>query len=185
MKIIVTQCRTDSKLDEKSLIDEIGDFLVRALCYAGKSIFDHLIIAAEEGKETERRRMEGAGGGMENPKISAYYQTRLAHFGVVSTEWLAQAESATAPHTTNTHPSPQPQHTEKETNFSVIDEFNKWRNHPDLAEAVAAIRALAAVISSSKASTMMQLEIELKNASDSLKVSTSLSHSLHHCLFLI
>lgn len=56
--------------------------------------------------------------------------------------------------------------------FSVIDEFNNWRKQPDLAEAVAAIRALAAVIRNSEAKTMMELEIELKKASDSLKVSS-------------
>lgn len=116
--------------------------------------------------------MESEAPTMENPKISAYYQTRLAHFGVVSTEWLAQAQSATNP---NPSPPSSSTNTDKDTNFSVIDEFNRWRNHPDLAEAVAAIRALAAVISASKASTMMQLEIELKNASDTLKV----------CIFLI
>jgi translation initiation factor eIF-2B subunit alpha len=115
--------------------------------------------------------METEAPSMENPKISAYYQTRLAHFGVVSTEWLAQAQSATKPLPSSSTDSD----TDKDTNFSVIDEFNRWRNHPDLAEAVAAIRALAAVISSSKASTMMQLEIELKNASDTLKV----------CIFII
>jgi len=53
----------------------------------------------------------------------------------------------------------------------VIDEFNSWRKQPDLAEAVAAIRALAAVIRNCQATTMMELEIELKKASDSLKVS--------------
>ncbi|KAJ1390575.1 NagB/RpiA transferase-like [Sesbania bispinosa] len=112
---------------------------------------------------------------MEDPKISAYYQTRMAHFGVVSTEWLAQAQSAT----TNPPPLPPSSRTgDSDTNFSVIDEFNTWRSNPDLAEAVAAIRALAAVISSSKASTMMQLEIELKNASDSLKSWDTTSISL-------
>lgn len=121
--------------------------------------------------------MDGAGAPMENPKISAYYQTRLAHFGVLSTEWLAQAESAT---TINPQPSSTNTHTHKDSNFSVIEEFNKWRNHPDLAEAVAAIRALAAVISSSNASTMMQLEIELKNASDTLKVSFFLSWKMNN-----
>lgn len=52
----------------------------------------------------------------------------------------------------------------------MVDEFNNWRKQPDLAEAVAAIRALASVIRSSEATTMMELEIELKKASDSLKV---------------
>ncbi|MCH88392.1 translation initiation factor eIF-2B subunit alpha-like, partial [Trifolium medium] len=84
--------------------------------------------------------METQAPSMENPKISAYYQTRLAHFGVVSTEWLAQAQSATNPLPSSSTDSD----TDKDTNFSVIDEFNRWRNHPDLAEAVAAIRALAA-----------------------------------------
>ncbi|ONK63601.1 uncharacterized protein A4U43_C07F16940 [Asparagus officinalis] len=55
--------------------------------------------------------------------------------------------------------------------FSVIDEFSFWRKKPDLAEAVAAIMALAAVIRSSEATTMMELEIELKMASDALKTS--------------
>lgn len=41
---------------------------------------------------------------------------------------------------------------------------------PDLAAAVAAIKALTAVIKHSQASTMMGLEIELKNASEALKV---------------
>lgn len=54
--------------------------------------------------------------------------------------------------------------------FSVIEEFNHWRMKPELAEAVAAIKALTAVIRRSEASTMMGLEIELKNASDALKV---------------
>ena len=60
----------------------------------------------------------------------------------------------------------------KEKSFNVIEEFNGWRKQPDLAEAVAAIRALAAVIRASEASTMMELEIELKKASDTLKVKT-------------
>ncbi|KAI5422261.1 hypothetical protein KIW84_045645 [Lathyrus oleraceus] len=126
--------------------------------------------------------MEGEAPSMENPKISAYYQTRLAHFGVVSTEWLAQAQSATKPIPSSSTDA----YTDKDANFSVIDEFNRWRNHPDLAEAVAAIRALAAVISSSKASTMMQLEIELKNASDTLKAwdTTSISLTAASDLFM-
>uniref|UniRef100_A0A453K4R9 Uncharacterized protein n=1 Tax=Aegilops tauschii subsp. strangulata TaxID=200361 RepID=A0A453K4R9_AEGTS len=52
----------------------------------------------------------------------------------------------------------------------VIEEFNFWRRKPEAAEAVAAIMALAAVIRSSRATTMMELEIELKKASDKLKV---------------
>lgn len=60
----------------------------------------------------------------------------------------------------------------------MIDEFNSWRKQPDLAEAVAAIRALAAVIRASEATTMMELEIELKKASDSLKSWDTTSISL-------
>ncbi|CAA2985852.1 translation initiation factor eIF-2B subunit alpha-like [Olea europaea subsp. europaea] len=61
---------------------------------------------------------------------------------------------------------------------SVVDEFNNWRKQPDLAEAVAAIRALASVARSSPATTMMELEIELKKASDSLKLWDTTSISL-------
>lgn len=105
-----------------------------------------------------------------NPNISAYYETRAAHHGVVTSDWLAQAQAAIGP-----EPQPQPQLSpDPDKPFSVIDEFNSWRKQPHLAEAVAAIRALAAVIRSSKATTMMQLEIELKKASDFLKVFTLL-----------
>lgn len=50
-----------------------------------------------------------------------------------------------------------------------MDEFDRWRRHADLAIAVAAIKALAGVVRMSEASTMMELEIELKEASDALK----------------
>ncbi|MBA0623157.1 hypothetical protein Godav_008639, partial [Gossypium davidsonii] len=71
--------------------------------------------------------------------------------------------------------------------FSVIDEFNSWRKQPALAEAVAAIRALAAVIRTSEATTMMELEIELKKASDSLKSwdTTSISLTAGCDLFML
>ncbi|XP_061356800.1 uncharacterized protein LOC133301192 [Gastrolobium bilobum] len=112
-----------------------------------------------------------------NPMISAYYQTRAAHHGVVTSDWLAQAQAAIGQ-----NPDPEPQlrvnFPDPDKPFSVIDEFNNWRKQPDLAEAVAAIRALAAVIRSSQATTMMQLEIELKNASDSLKLWDTTSISL-------
>ncbi|KAG6792200.1 hypothetical protein POTOM_001343 [Populus tomentosa] len=106
-----------------------------------------------------------------NPQnnISAYYQTRAAHHAVVTSDWLAQAQAAAgsdpdgAPETAVPTVAGKP--------FSVIDEFNSWRRQPDLAEAVAAIRALAAVIRNCQATTMMELEIELKKASDSLKNS--------------
>ena len=103
-----------------------------------------------------------------NPKVSAYYETRAAHHAVVTSDWLAQAQAAVGQHPDDL-PSPKVDDSGKP--FSVIDEFNCWRKQPDLAEAVAAIRALASVIRSSQATTMMELEIELKKASDSLKVS--------------
>ncbi|QHO45431.1 Translation initiation factor eIF-2B subunit alpha [Arachis hypogaea] len=110
-----------------------------------------------------------------NPNISAYYQTRAAHHAVVTSDWLAQAQAAAAV----AHDPPQSTSTaDPDKPFSVIDVFNNWRRQPDLAEAVAAIRALAAVIRSSQASTMMQLEIELKKASDSLKAWDTTSISL-------
>lgn len=107
-----------------------------------------------------------------NPKISAYYQTRAAHTGVVTKDWLAQAQAAVGRHPDDV-PSPgnEVETSDSGKSFSVIHEFNNWRKQPDLAEAVAAIRALAAVIRASEATTMMELEIELKKASDSLKVS--------------
>lgn len=110
-----------------------------------------------------------------NPKnhISAYYQTRAAHHAVVTTDWLAQAQAAADP---NPDPEPEPEPQLKDNKpFSVIEVFNNWRKQPHLAEAVAAIRALAAVIRSSHATTMMELEIELKKASDSLKVTLFLN----------
>ncbi|KAF5743819.1 translation initiation factor eIF-2B subunit alpha-like [Tripterygium wilfordii] len=116
-----------------------------------------------------------------NPKtnVSAYYQTRAAHHGVVTSDWLAQAQAAVGR-------SSEDEGMLRESDvgvaggkaFSVIDEFNSWRKQPDLAEAVAAIRALAAVIRNSQATTMMELEIELKRASDSLKSSDTTSISL-------
>nr|GMD32247.1 translation initiation factor eIF-2B subunit alpha-like [Ipomoea batatas] len=120
-------------------------------------------------------------GTLQNPNnISAYYQTRAAHHGVVTSDWLAQAQAAVG--------SGDPEDAISENSsartddsgkaFSVIDEFNNWRKQPNLAEAVAAIRALASVIRSSEATTMMELEIELKKASDSLKSWDTTSISL-------
>lgn len=116
-----------------------------------------------------------------NPNISAYYQTRAAHHGVVTSDWLAQAQAAVG-----RHPDDIPVENSSSSfkagdlgkPFSVIYEFNNWRKQPDLAEAVAAIRALASVIRSSEATTMMELEIELKKASDSLKSWDTTSISL-------
>lgn len=110
-----------------------------------------------------------------NPKISAYYQTRADHHGVVTSDWLAQAQAAVGRHPDDL---PPPKVEDSGKPFSVIDEFNSWRKQPDLAEAVAAIRALASVIRFSQATTMMELEIELKKASDSLKSWDTTSISL-------
>lgn len=116
----------------------------------------------------------------QNPKISAYYQTRAAHHGVVTSDWLAQAQAAVGRQADEavSDDSLSLKSGESPKAFSVIDEFNNWRKQPELAEAVAAIRALASVIRSSEANTMMELEIELKKASDSLKSWDTTSISL-------
>ncbi|CAN6933219.1 unnamed protein product [Brassica oleracea] len=110
----------------------------------------------------------------ENPNpnhISAYYQTRAAHHEIVTSDWLEQAQAAVRRYPDQDSPgSGRP--------FSVIEEFDNWRQQPALAEAVAAIRALAAVIRASEANTMMELEIELKKASDTLKAWDTTSISL-------
>ncbi|XP_073048300.1 uncharacterized protein [Primulina eburnea] len=103
-----------------------------------------------------------------NPQVSRYYQTRAAHHGVVTSDWLAQAQSAVGHHP-DAFSDNYTSGGEEDKKLSVVDEFNNWRQLPDLAEAVAAIRALSSVIRSSQATTMMELEIELKRASDSLK----------------
>ncbi|KAK2654611.1 hypothetical protein Ddye_014467 [Dipteronia dyeriana] len=112
-----------------------------------------------------------------NMSMSAYYQTRAAHHGVVTSDWLAQAQEAAAATGAVDGQEDGGGGTGGRA-FSVIDEFNSWRKQPDLAEAVAAIRALAAVIRNSEANTMMELEIELKKASDSLKSWDTTSISL-------
>ncbi|XP_074555677.1 uncharacterized protein LOC141811554 [Curcuma longa] len=99
--------------------------------------------------------------------VSAYYQTRADHHAVVNSDWLAQAEAAVDRDAFLS--SGRPPASSSSVPFSVIDEFNHWRKKPDLAEAVAAIMALSAVIRSSEATTMMELEIELNKASDTLK----------------
>lgn len=110
----------------------------------------------------------------ENPSanVSMYYQTRAAHHGVVTSDWLAQAQAAVSGNSDDAVAENNASGG-VEKRFSVVDEFNNWRKQPELAEAVAAIRALASVIRSSQAKTMMELEIELKKASDSLKVRNS------------
>ncbi|GLU14168.1 hypothetical protein SLE2022_307540 [Rubroshorea leprosula] len=123
---------------------------------------------------------------LQNPNpdanISAYYQTRAAHHGVLTSDWLAQAQAAVGGHPEDKLLGNDARAASAAggagKRFSVIDEFNSWRKQPDLAEAVAAIRALAAVIRASQATTMMELEIELKKASDSLKSWDTTSISL-------
>lgn len=116
----------------------------------------------------------------QDPKISAYYQTRAAHHGAITSDWLAQAQAAVGRHSDDavSEDSSSAISVEPGKTFSLIDEFNNWRKQPDLAEAVAAIRALASVIRSSEATTLMELEIELKKASDSLKSWDTTSISL-------
>ena len=123
----------------------------------------------------------GAGLGLGFP----YYEARAGHrfmTGAVTREWLAQAESARPlgssssplfphPHQQSSSSTSSSASTYGSTNFSVIEEFNCWRSRPELAEAVAAIKALTAVIKRSEATTMMGLEIELKKASEALKVT--------------
>lgn len=105
-----------------------------------------------------------------DPSISLYYQTRAAHHGVVTSDWLDQAKAASGSHPDDADAKNLTAAEDIGEVFSVVDEFNNWRKLPELAEAVAAIRSLASVIRSSNATTMMELEIELKKAADSLKV---------------
>ncbi|XP_062008825.1 uncharacterized protein LOC133725552 [Rosa rugosa] len=128
---------------------------------------------------------DAATAALQSPNAnSAYYQTRAAHHGVVTSDWLAQAQAAAGRNPDEqgsvvaAEAEPKPAASESGKPFSVIVEFNNWRKQPDLAEAVAAIRALASVIRSSEATTMMELEIELKKASDSLKSWDTTSISL-------
>ncbi|KQJ86673.1 hypothetical protein BRADI_4g07040v3 [Brachypodium distachyon] len=111
-----------------------------------------------------------------DPPISAYYQTRAEHHAVVSSDWLAHAAAAAASFPdagagADAAPPPSP----GSNGGGVIEEFNFWRRKPEAAEAVAAIMALAAVIRSSRATTMMELEIELKKASDKLKARKTIA----------
>ncbi|KAL4178856.1 hypothetical protein AMTRI_Chr13g84290 [Amborella trichopoda] len=108
---------------------------------------------------------------------AGYYAARAEHHAV-SSHWLAQAQAAVdgGPAKPGVSESHGDRHRDRENaSFSVIDEFNFWRKKPDLAEAVAAIMALAAVIRTSEATTMMELEIELKKASDTLKARKTIA----------
>ncbi|KAE9593611.1 hypothetical protein Lal_00036511 [Lupinus albus] len=128
--------------------------------------------------------MENDDNNPSNTNISAYYQTRAAHNAVVTTDWLAQSQAAAAAAAVAETSDGEIEGgkldvvSNSDKALSVIDVFNGWRKQPHLAEAVAAIRALASVIRSSNATTMMELEIELKKASDSLKSWDATSISL-------
>lgn len=113
-----------------------------------------------------------------NHNLSAYYQTRAAHHGVVTSDWLAQAQAAVGPPQTPPSSSSSDMLEKIRKQGSVIEEFNNWRKQADLAEAVAAIRALASVIRSSEATTIMELQSELDSASLSLKSWDTTSISL-------
>ncbi|KAK2654622.1 hypothetical protein Ddye_014478 [Dipteronia dyeriana] len=78
--------------------------------------------------------------------MSAYYQTRAVHHGVVTSDWLAQAQEAAAATGAVVCQEDGGGGTGGSA-FSVIDEFNIWRKQPDLAEAeaVAAIRSSVTV----------------------------------------
>ncbi|XAR62291.1 hypothetical protein NMG60_11016998 [Bertholletia excelsa] len=79
--------------------------------------------------------------------VTAYYQTRAAHH-VVTSDLLAQAQAAVGCHPDDV-PSDgssfKPTYSSK--SFSVIDEFNNWQKLPDLAKAMAAIRAFSTTVS--------------------------------------
>ncbi|VAI14890.1 unnamed protein product [Triticum turgidum subsp. durum] len=120
------------------------------------------------------------------PPISAYYQTRAEHHAVVSSDWLDHAAAAASLPDAHADADAAPPPSPGSNGGGVIEEFNFWRRKPEAAEAVAAIMALAAVIRSSRATTMMELEIELKKASDKLKSwdATSISLSAACDLFM-
>lgn len=56
-------------------------------------------------------------------------------------------------------------------NEEVIQEFKEYQKDPDMAVAVAAIKALTGVIKRSTATTMMELEIGLRAGAEALKLS--------------
>ncbi|KAJ4762043.1 hypothetical protein LUZ62_072418 [Rhynchospora pubera] len=120
-----------------------------------------------------------------NP-ISAYYQTRAEHHAVVTSDWLAQSADAAAGDVAASSGAASGGNKGEGGGVGVIEEFNYWRKKPDLAEAVAAVMALGAVIRSSEATTMNELDIELKKASNNLKSwdTTSISLSAACDLFI-
>lgn len=100
--------------------------------------------------------------------------------------WLRQADSARPDSSPGTGAMAKIESVDAKQPFSVLEEFKRWREDPELAMAVAAIKALTAVIKQSDATTMMGLEKELKEASDALKERhrTALSLSAGCDLFL-
>lgn len=112
-----------------------------------------------------------------NP-ISAYYQTRAEHHAVVTPDWLAQSQTAAEAASGDVSVSSEGTAGGEVRGVGVIEEFNYWRKKPDLAEAVAAIMALGAAIKSSEANTMIELDIELKKASNTLKVLILACHAM-------
>ncbi|CAI9767101.1 unnamed protein product [Fraxinus pennsylvanica] len=89
-----------------------------------------------------------------DPQISLYHQTHATHHAVITSDWLAQAQAVVGCHpqdaVSDKSSSKSAGGEESGNGISVVDEFNNWRKQPDLAEAVAAIRALASVIRSSQ-----------------------------------
>eukprot|EP00245_Coleochaete_scutata_P004667 TRINITY_DN17479_c2_g1_i1.p1 TRINITY_DN17479_c2_g1~~TRINITY_DN17479_c2_g1_i1.p1 ORF type:complete len:426 (+),score=83.93 TRINITY_DN17479_c2_g1_i1:18-1295(+) len=102
----------------------------------------------------------------------------------VTDEWLQMAAVAPQPDEARAH-SLFPAFRISRS-FSVIDDFNHWRSNPELAVAVAAVKALCGVIKQSDSTTMMGLEKELKQASETLKAwdKTSISLSAGCDLFM-
>ncbi|GJV25540.1 translation initiation factor eIF-2B subunit alpha-like protein, partial [Tanacetum coccineum] len=116
-----------------------------------------------------------ARNGFSTPRKTLH--VHAAHHGVVTSDWLAQAQAASQQQQEPSSSSSVKKKTGSGS-FDVIDEFEGWRKQADLAEAVAAIRALSSVIRFSQSSAMMELIQELQSASDALKASDKTSISL-------
>ena len=130
---------------------------------------------------TDLPRGEAASAGFRSQRSGL--SSALVHRGpeAVTEAWLRQAADARAGETKqegvagaaadNAGMRDAGEHsTGSESVSYVVEEFNKYRSDPDLAMAVAAIKALTGVIKRSEASTMMGLEIELRKAAELLKV---------------
>ncbi|KAL2650967.1 hypothetical protein R1flu_019095 [Riccia fluitans] len=161
------------------------------------SLFDPSLDNSSSKADSDEGGMAGNTTATESSRFydeRARFNSNLLS-GPVTYEWLSQADEA------RLNSSAEVFHTvhdkavlsreamngdNSSSRFSVIDEFNFWRQKPELAEAVAAIKALTAVIRRSEATTMMGLEIELKKASETLKMwdKTSISLSAGCDLFM-